>query len=317
MSGADQVTAAILRPAAGRVGPEAGRALRRHLADVVPGLVAPLPPGRQVTLSLPRLRQLGWAAPGEPPLDDPFAWKPVFVRRSLGLAAISACLDRRHPTPAAAVGAVADLAVAEWERSGWRTFHWEPWFAGLGTGGRSAVLAEAATWATGVWTSLRWDRFDPLPRLGGPDDQWVCPAPRTVRLKGRSELRVALPDGPATAPDTVLVSVAGGSPGPRAEVELGYLALVAALRSPSRPPVRVIGLWPDAAAHRSVEVTEGRLEAAVELVAGALATEAGHGGLGGDGRPDALPAALPSEAGGAGGGGDGASPPVGVLSAAA
>jgi hypothetical protein len=221
-------------------------------------------------------------------MDQPFAWKPAFVRRSLGLAAIESCLQHRHGTPAEAVAAVADEAVADWVRTGWRTFHWEPWFGGLSVGARSVVLAEAATWATALWSGVDWNQFASLPTTGGPDDQWICTAARTVRLKGRSELRVgiaapaccraghqgaagsaieagSLADAPG--PSTALVSVSGGIPSEDWRSELGFLALVASLRSPSRPvPARVAGLWPDAGAQRMIDVDADILGAAADRV---------------------------------------------------
>ncbi|MGO9030046.1 MAG: hypothetical protein ACLQOZ_15640 [Acidimicrobiales bacterium] len=268
---AEVITAALLAPATAEVSTETRLAVRDRLLAAAPGLVERLPPGEQVVLTIALLRQLGRATPGPVRTDEPFAWKPAFVRRSLGLAAVEACLAHRFRAPAEAVGPVAAQAVAEWERSGWRTFHWEPWLATLGGGARSAVLAEATTWASTLWTSLDWGQFRDPPRLGGPDDQWVCAASRTVRLKGRSEVRAFLPARPGRSRAgplaTAMVSMAGGTPRPGCEVGLGYLALVAALRSPSRPaPARVIGIWPDAGQHRVVDVTDRLLMDAGELV---------------------------------------------------
>jgi len=306
MTAAAQLTEAILRPAPSRTGPAVAQRIRDRLAGNVPDLVAPLPPGEQIVVSVPILRQL--ASGGDNPTirpDDPFAWKPAFVRRSLGLAAIDACLAGYFRAPLEAVGPVAERAVAEWERSGWRTFHWEPWYAGLGTGGRGAVLAEASNWATGVWASLDWGQFRTAPRLGGPDDQWVCPGPRTVRLKGRSEIRIDLPSpepsdsgsGSGSTTQQVLVAVAGGSPPSGLDVQLGYLALVAALRTPTRPaPVRVVGLWPQAGEARTVEVTDELLaragDTALDAVRAVVRTRGGSpmdgAGLGVGGGADAL-----------------------------
>ena len=306
MTAAAQLTEAILRPAPSRTGPAVAQRIRDRLAGNVPDLVAPLPPGEQIVVSVPILRQL--ASGGDNPTirpDDPFAWKPAFVRRSLGLAAIDACLAGYFRAPMEAVGPVAERAVAEWERSGWRTFHWEPWYAGLGTGGRGAVLAEASNWATGVWASLDWGQFRTAPRLGGPDDQWVCPGPRTVRLKGRSEIRIDLPSpepsdsgsGSGSTTQQVLVAVAGGSPPSGLDVQLGYLALVAALRTPTRPaPVRVVGLWPQAGEARTVEVTDELLaragDTALDAVRAVVRTRGGSpmdgAGLGVGGGADAL-----------------------------
>ena len=85
----------------------------------------------------------------------------------------------------AAVGPLADHAVESWRRTGWRTFHWEPWFAGLGAGGRSVVLAEAVTWATPLWATFDWsERSGAWSIWAVADDRWACPG-TSVRLKGR------------------------------------------------------------------------------------------------------------------------------------
>jgi hypothetical protein len=72
-----------------------------------------------------------------------------------------------------------------------------------------------------------------------------------------------------------LVSVSGGHPPKAWPEELAYLALVASLRSPSRPvPARVLGLWPDAGADRSVEIDEAALMRAAERVVATVAAVA-------------------------------------------
>ena len=64
-----------------------------------------------------------------------------------------------------------------------------------------------------------------------------------------------------------LVSVSGGIPSEDWRSELGFLALVASLRSPSRPvPARVAGLWPDAGAQRMIDVDAEVLRAAADRV---------------------------------------------------
>ncbi len=95
---------------------------------------------------------------------------------------------------------------------------------------RAVVLAEAVSWATALVDVVRLDVFGQGLRLGGPDDQWVCPAPRTVRLKGRSELRVA-----AGRPTTTVTGHRRG-PGPR------WCRWRAALRR--RPGRRSWAFWP-------------------------------------------------------------------------
>ena len=77
-------------------------------------------------------------------------------------------------------------AVAEWERTGWRTFHWEPWFAGLADGARASVLADAVTWATPLWSSFEWTAPSPRsPRSA------VWTTSGAVRRRARSDSRAA------------------------------------------------------------------------------------------------------------------------------
>ncbi|HXA31478.1 MAG TPA: hypothetical protein VNV87_04395 [Acidimicrobiales bacterium] len=275
-------TSQLLAPARTCIDDVARQAVRDQLLSAIPPLVDELPAGDQVVITLPVLRQTLLTPDGALRLDEPFTWKPAFVRRSLGLAAIESCLHHRHGTPAEAVGVVADEAVATWVRTGWRTFHWEPWYGGLSVGARSVVLAEAATWATALWSGVDWNQFGSPPTTGGPDDQWICTAARTVRLKGRSELRVGITapeccrtgahggggsEDNASGPSVALLSVSGGVPSEDWRTELGFLALVASLRSPSRPvPARVAGLWPDAGAQRMIEVDAAILRAGADRV---------------------------------------------------
>jgi hypothetical protein len=268
------VTGMLLEPAAGVIDDRLRCRLRDLLVSGIAPVVESLPAGEPVTVSLALLRRAR-ARPDDPLLpEDPFVWKPAFARRSLGLAVIDACLDGRFPTPMEAIGPVSDAAVAEWERSGWRTFHWEPWFARLAAGARASVLAEALGWATAVWSAVAWDRLPRRPRVGGPADQWMSPSARVVILKARSELRVPLPGDRSgsigacsVGPPVALVSVSGGCPGVTWAEELAYLALVAGLRSSAGPfPARVVGLWPDAGIHAAVDMDDAMLAAAAERV---------------------------------------------------
>ena len=267
-------TRLLTAPATTTVDPGARHRVGRRLVAAVREVVDGLPPGEQVVVTLPIVRK----AHLRPDLlrvpDEPFGWKPIFVRRSLGLAVVAACADGRMRTPAEAVGPVAAEAVAEWGRTGWRTHHWEPWFAGLTPGAQAMVLAEAASWATSLWCSFEWATLGPLAQVGGLDDQWTSPAPRPVRLKARSELQVPLMtagqpswEGEPGRPAVALVVLSSGIPGDGWEEELSYVALVAALRSPARPvPSRVMGLWPDAGRHHAVEIDEGALNRAADRV---------------------------------------------------
>jgi hypothetical protein len=279
MSAAVQRALELSTPAGTRVDDVELLQIRDRLIAALPPVVERLPADVQVVMTLPLLRLARSCPEGLAQPEEPFVWKPAFVRRSLGLAAVDACVTGRFRTPAEAIGPVADEAVAEWRRTGWRTFHWEPWVAGLVPGAKAVVVADALTWATAVWSSFDWRSFPVAVRIGGVDDQWVCPAKRTVRLKARAELRVPLvdhgsggarhgPGGPACA----LVSVSSGCPGPGWHDELAYLALVAGLRSPPRPvPTRVFGLWPDAGRHVSVEIDRRTLGKAADRVVAAVA----------------------------------------------
>ena len=271
-------TRALVAPPSTSVDGDARTALRRQLVTRLSPLVAPLPAAVPLTVSLPLLR-LTRATPealGAP--EEPFAWRPAFVRRSLGLAVVEACAGGRFRTPLDAVGPVAAEAVDRWAQTGWRTFHWEPWMAGLAPGSRAVALAEAVSWASSLWSSLDWTELGPRAQFGGEDDQWACPSTHTVRLRARSELRVPLDQresGAVAAGNrgrVVLVSVSGGCPSEAWPAELAYLALVASLRSPSRPvPARVTGIWPDSGEARSIEIDEPALAAAVDLVVDGVA----------------------------------------------
>jgi hypothetical protein len=271
-------TRALVAPTSSSIGDDFRAAIRTDLVGRLGPLVAPTAPGDPVVVGLPLLRQARTRPEtlGDP--EVPFAWRPLFVRRSVGLAVVESCARGRFRTPLEAADPLASEAVARWEETGWRTYHWEPWMAGLASGARAVVLAEAVGWASTLWSSFDWSVFEAIPQFGGAEDQWVCPAARTLRLKARCELRVPL-DGRGPVPGaggdgaTVgLVSVVGGSPPEAWPDELAYLALVASLRSPSRPvPARVLGLWPDAGTDRCVEVDEASLTEAADRVVATVA----------------------------------------------
>ena len=272
-------TRALVAPPSGADLHSVGTAARLRLTAALPPLVERLPAGDQVVVTVPTLRQALVDPDRLARPEEPFRWKSAFVRRSLGLAVVEACASGRFRAPARAVGPIADEAVAEWERTGWRTFHWEPWLAGLTSGARAMVLADAVGWATGVWSLLDWRSLASDAQVGGAYDQWVSPAPRTIRLKARSEVRVPIPGSdpdtahePTSGPRTALVSVSGGCPTPGWADELAYLALVAGLRSTSRPvPARVMGLWPDAGIHRCVEIDAVALDRVTDRVVATVA----------------------------------------------
>ena len=275
MSRAVDLTRILLAPPGAPVGEDERARVRNRLIAGIGPAVDRVGAGAQVEITLALLRRARSRPDVLAQREEPFAWKPAFVRRSLGLAMVNSCLAGRYRTLAEAADPVAAEAVAEWRQTGWRTFHWEPWLAGLPVGARAVVLAEAVTWATTLWTSFEWAAFPGAPRVGGADDQWIVPAIRPVRLKSRAEMRVPLgaypsgtsPGSGPTLPPVALVSMAGGTPGDAWPDELAFLALVAGLRSPSRPvPARVVGVWPEAGAHRTVEVDGTALHRAADRV---------------------------------------------------
>ena len=164
--------------------------LRDRLISGIASVADRMPRGDHVVVTSNLLRLARTRPESLTSTEESFVWKPVFVRRSLGLAVVDACLTGRFATPMEAVAPVSSEAVAEWERTGWRTFHWEPWFAGLGPGARAAVLADAVTWATSLWSSFDWKALPQPVELGGAYDQWSCPVPRSVRLKARARLHL-------------------------------------------------------------------------------------------------------------------------------
>jgi hypothetical protein len=263
----DRATAGLLAPPVHAVDEVALARVRTALESGVTDAAAGLARGAPCELGLPQLRRARYRPDLLALPEEPFAWKPAFVRRSLGLELVRACAAGRFRGPADAAGAVADHAVEEWRRTGWRTFHWEPWFAGLGPGARSVVRAEAITWATPLWAAFDWRSLAGVADSAVPDDTWTCPGARPPRLKGRTEVRVRSSTGRPT-----LVSVASGCPGDGWRDELAFPALVAALAGPGTPVVsRVVGLWPESGFRLAVDIDEVALCGAVERVVDAVA----------------------------------------------
>jgi hypothetical protein len=269
-------------------GPEpAGQrdAVRARFTRELASAVAGQPHWRELVVTMPMLRRALSDTGRSMAWDEPFRWKPLFVRRSLGLAAIEACWLGRYRSPAQAVGPVADDAVATWQRSGWRRYHWEPWLSYQPPAARAVVLAEAARWATSLWCAFDWAALGPDVRVGGPDEQWRCPPNGTVRLRGRVDLRVpvarrcevAHPRSEQSEDHSsrreALVVTSAGVPPPTWETDLAFPALVAALCRPRRPvPCRVMGIWPDAGLQHTVEIGGEALGRVAGRVVAAVAT---------------------------------------------
>ncbi len=271
---------------------------RRAFATDLASLSAARPAWPEMVVTLPALRRATSAGRSPFADDGPFRWKPAFVRRSLGLAAIASCVEGRFHTPAEAVGPVAEQAVVDWQRSGWRTYHWEPWMSYLPDGARAVVLAEATRWASGLWCALDWRVLRSLVRIEERDVQWRVPPSGVVRLRGRCDLRVAVAgrsagrgqrqrgrtdrsDGSPTATDPsgeALVVTSAGLPPTSWELDLAFPVLVGALARPRRPlPVRVLGIWPDGSEHRTAEVDADLLVRAQRRVLAGVAAMLGGG----------------------------------------
>ena len=262
---AGAATAGLLAPPAHDIGDQLIARVRARLESGVADAVAGLKSVDPIEVGMMLLRRARYQPERLGQLDEPFAWKPAFVRRSLGLEVVRVCAEGSFRGPAAAVASVADRAVDEWRRTGFRTFHWEPWLAGLGAGARAVVLADAVTWATPIWATFNWPSLAGVAVFGGPDDQWSGPA--SVALRGRAEARIGVP----TARPTFL-TVASGGPGDAWRSELAFLALVAVLAAPEEaPPSRVVGLWPEAGYRLAVEIDESALVDAVDRVIDAVA----------------------------------------------
>lgn len=169
--------------------------------------------------------------------DEPFAWSARTARRALGLAAVRSLLGGAARTPHDAVlGRLADGDRGV--RDGSRTASaLDRWVASLSDAGRSAVAAEAVTWATRLWCALDWPALG-APVVVGRDHWWDSPHSALLALRGRAEVRT---------PVAHLVVVSG----PRRDsvrAELALVALVEALRAraDAEPaPARVVGWWPD------------------------------------------------------------------------
>ena len=219
-----------MRARHGGHGPPRGRAARPRRGsppaagpdpgDGVGAAVGPVPSGVPWRSRCPappaRCRPRRWAG-GTVHMEaglrpaHPWAWPPSRRASTAGSGG-----------PAEAVGPVADRAVAEWRRTGWRTYHWEPWFAGLGGGARAMVLAEASSWATALWSRTEWPRLGPRAvgrtrRPVGVRRPATGAAPGTVRAPGRTSAGrpVGGPSGGRHGPGVGGRRCARGRAGPR------------------------------------------------------------------------------------------------------
>ena len=195
--------------------------------------------------------------------DEPFAWSARTARRALGLAAVRSLRGGEARTPHDAVRARltdGDRGVRDGSRT---TSALDRWVASLSAAGRSAVAAEAVTWATRLWCALDWPTLG-VPLTVGRDHWWDSPHSALLSLRGRAEVRTRVAH-------LVVLS------GPRREsvrAELALVALVEALRTRAEAeaaPARVVGWWPDSGHIVCVEPHPSVLTLAADSVALVLA----------------------------------------------
>ena len=269
----DELTAAMVAPLDGPVpfDPRAWRSARVAAQSVLAELAvrrAGAGPFRVTDHDVRRALEAGGGSGGGDD-DVAFAWSARTARRTIGLAAVRALLAGEARTPHDAV--LARLAFCDRGiRDGSRAVsHLDRWVASLPGAGRSAVTAEAVTWATRLWCALDWPALGATPVVGR-DHWWDSPHSALLALRGRADVRT---------PVAHLVVLSG----PRREsvrAELSLVALVEALRersdgapAPGRAPVpaRVVGWWPDSGHIVRLEPHPTVLTAAADAVALVLA----------------------------------------------
>jgi hypothetical protein len=170
----------------------------------------------------------------EPADQAPFAWSARTARRALGLAAVRLLVSGGARSPIEAVRArltESSLWVREGNPCASQLDRWVAW---LPPAGRTAVGAEAVTWATRLWCALDWSALGPA--AIGRDHWWDSPHSALLALRGRADVRTA----------TASLVVLSGPRRASVRAELALVALVEALRNRSGTvPGRVVGWWPD------------------------------------------------------------------------
>jgi hypothetical protein len=265
---ASALTDALVAPGAPPITPEKAVRWRDRLAAELAQVAGPVTAGT----SCLRIRayQLGRSLSGTAVADHRigFRWSARTARRTIGVAAVRACVDGRAPTVADAVAmAMTDPAgVGGVGRDGPGTC--ADWMATLSRPARTAVAGEATTWATRLWTALEWRRLASPLSVGGPDQWWGPTGPGRLAVQGRADVRVGVPDRPGA-----YFTMLDGYPRPSARVELTLAALVAVLSRPGDAgPAKVVGWWPDCGRAWIVTVDALALAAAADAVVDAVRT---------------------------------------------
>jgi hypothetical protein len=206
-----------------------------------------------------------------------FAWSAANARRSIGLAAVRACLDDPEATPSVGV----DRAL----RAAQRPAAAPPgslgrWLATLGPGALAVTRAEAVRWSTALHGALDWARLGPSTQVGGADRSWASRDRAGVVIRGRAEVRAPVAPGPGDPGGLAALVVLSGWPGPGARCELAVNALAQALgaQRADQVPSRIAGWWPQSGRSLILDVDRALLEAAAQAVLGAAATLLGVAG---------------------------------------
>lgn len=205
----------------------------------------------------------------------PFRWSPAAARRVVGLRAVRSCVAGGVAAPAAAVSRAVEDLVAEGRRGLGRPGGLPTWLSTLAAPALAVVEAEAAAWATQLWSAVEWPRLGVDVQVGDADVDWVAPAAR-VRVSGRVDVRVPRPAGGPS-----LLTMLPGHPTVVSRAELGLAALAAVLGG--RPPrggggalpALVVGWWPESGRALALPVDGALLEETAGAVARVVASVAG------------------------------------------
>jgi hypothetical protein len=186
-------------------------------------------------------------------LRVPFEPSPASSKRSIGIAAVASCVGDPSLAPAAAVDRVLGSVTNEVAPGGFAW--WAGWYRSLPRAARFVVQAEATTWATQLYESLEWWRFERQVRVGA-DLRWMdCRSDTDVRAK----VDVAVVAGGSPAFFVMQTGIAG----PQWSAALALPALVAAMaRGEEAVPSRVVGFWPASGQVRILPIEPGSLDRA-------------------------------------------------------